>query len=250
MTGAAHRIDAAPASARAHRALEAGAIAACAVLAVRVGWPLAAALAAPGAWPWLGAGLALGLLASDLASGLVHWWADRVASLATPWLGEHVVRPFREHHADPDAIVAHGLVETNGNNCLIALPVLAATAVWLPDAPGGALLLAGAALWSVAVSAGLTNQVHQWAHAPEPPRAVRALQRVGILLAPHRHARHHAPPFDRRYCITTGWLGPALDASGALQRLERLHARRRPRAGAALRPRSAAPGSRASAGPG
>jgi ubiquitin-conjugating enzyme E2 variant len=204
-----------------HRALEATALCSCAVLAAWLAGRLAVAADSPGGLACVAAGLGLGLLGADLASGLVHWWADRLASVATPWLGAHVVRPFREHHVDPRAIVAHGFVETNGNSCLAALPVLAATFGWLPGDPRGLALLAGAASWALAVFACLTNQVHKWAHTPSPPRAVRALQRAGLLLGPDRHAQHHVPPFDRRYCITTGWLGPALDACGLLSWLER-----------------------------
>ena len=205
---------------RLHRVLETAALCACATLGIWLAWRLGVAGLSPGAFAWAAVGCVLGLLAADLVSGLVHWWADRVASVETPWLGARVVRPFREHHADPGAIVSHGFVETNGNSCLAALPLLAATVAWLPEDPRGMVLLAGSALWALAVFACLTNQVHKWAHAPSPPRAVRALQRAGLLLAPDRHAQHHMPPFDRRYCITTGWLGPALDACRLLPWLE------------------------------
>jgi len=206
---------------RLHRGLEVAAVCACAALCVWLAWRLGVAAHSPGALFEVAAGGGLGLLAADLASGLVHWWADRVASLETPWLGARVVRPFREHHADPGGIVSHGFVETNGNSCLAVLPLLVATVAWLPEDPQGVALLLGSASAALAVFACLTNQVHKWAHAPSPPRAIRALQRAGVLLAPHRHARHHTPPFDSRYCITTGWLGPALDACRLLPWLER-----------------------------
>jgi hypothetical protein len=34
----------------------------------------------------------------------------------------------------------------------------------------------------------VTNQIHQWAHMPHPPRVVRALQAVGLLLGRSEHA--------------------------------------------------------------
>ena len=46
-----------------------------------------------------------GWVLADLVSGVVHWWADRVASEDTPLLGPHFVRPFREHHEDPEDLV-------------------------------------------------------------------------------------------------------------------------------------------------
>ena len=42
------------------------------------------------------------------------------------------------------------------------------------------------------------------------PAPIRALQRWGALLSPEVHANHHRAPFDRYYCITHGWLNPAL----------------------------------------
>src|ERR1700758_153743 len=77
----------------------------------------------------------LGYLAADLVSGLVHWAADTWGSVDLPILGPAVLRPFREHHRDQLAITRHDFVETNGNNCLISLPVLG-LAIWLVPAPG------------------------------------------------------------------------------------------------------------------
>jgi hypothetical protein len=58
----------------------------------------------------------------------------------------------------------------------------------------------------------LTNQIHQWAHMPRPPRVVRALQAAGLLLGRGEHTLHHARPYDCRYCITTGWCNRPLEA--------------------------------------
>jgi ubiquitin-conjugating enzyme E2 variant len=42
-----------------------------------------------------------GWLLADLFSGLVHWALDSFGSVRTPVLGPAFIRPFREHHADP-----------------------------------------------------------------------------------------------------------------------------------------------------
>ena len=59
----------------------------------------------------------------------------------------------------------------------------------------------------------MTNQVHKWAHQDRPPLIVRLLQRVGLLLTPEHHQRHHTGDHLSHYCITTGWLNPVMDRS-------------------------------------
>src|SRR5262245_61188997 len=81
-----------------------------------------AALAAPAA-----------LAAADLASGVVHWLADRCFDPTTPLVGRAVIAPFREHHREPDAIVRHGFLEVTGNNALVCVPGLGALLAWPLD---------------------------------------------------------------------------------------------------------------------
>jgi ubiquitin-conjugating enzyme E2 variant len=195
----------------------AGACALAGVLALRLARGAGAADAAP-----LLAGALLGWLAADLVSGLVHWWADRVASEETPLLGPLFVRPFREHHVDPTGICRHDFLATNGNTCLAALPALAAACLWLPAEPRNAAELAAlAAALSLACFACLTNQIHQWAHRSRVSAAVRWLQRRRLILPPEHHAGHHRPPCASHYCITAGWLDPLLERAGLFPALER-----------------------------
>jgi ubiquitin-conjugating enzyme E2 variant len=67
----------------------------------------------------------------------------------------------------------------------------------------------------------LTNQIHKWAHVDGVPAPVRWLQGLGVVLGCQDHARHHAHPYDVRYCITTGWCNRPLEAIGFFRRLER-----------------------------
>lgn len=218
----ASRRPAPPAGARLHRACEVGAIALAAALALWLAARAAAALRGPGDLALVLAALLAAAAAADLVSGFVHWWADRVADEASPWLGRHFVQPFRDHHEAPVSIAGHGFVETNGNTCIAALPALCACALLLPAAPHGRIaLFAVAFVPALACWVCLTNQIHKWAHAPRVPRAVRWAQRAGWILAPLHHAAHHVPPFDRRFCITTGWCDGVLDRVGLFAALER-----------------------------
>jgi ubiquitin-conjugating enzyme E2 variant len=176
---------------------------------------------------WILTASAAGYLAADFASGLVHWAGDTWGSEQTPLFGPTLIRPFREHHRDPTAILHHDFVETNGANCLFALP-LTLVAFFIPLGEGswlGARIGVCSFLTSLVFSLMATNQFHQWAHSEKAPEWVRLLQRAHLILSPRHHDLHHAAPFRSNYCITVGWLNPLLDRSGFFPRLERVISR-------------------------
>jgi hypothetical protein len=49
-----------------------------------------------------------------------------------------------------------------------------------------------------------------------------------VILSPERHAKHHTPPHDGHFCITSGWLSEPLDRIGLFRALERIVAALRP----------------------
>ncbi len=171
--------------------------------------------------PWvLLAAAFVGYVGSDLASGLVHWGFDTWGSEKTPVLGKVFIVPFRVHHSDPLDITRHGFAATNGHTALVASPVLAL-----------ALLLPGSwtnvtpplMVFVLMMCAGVfaTNQFHKWAHEEKPAGWVVALQRSHLVLTRHNHDKHHSHPYDRNYCITSGWLNGVLDSVGFFRGLER-----------------------------
>ena len=160
--------------------------------------------------------LVAGHLLADLISGLVHWFADEFFDEDTPLLGPLLIYGFRDHHRNPRDIVTHRFVSVCGYNALATLPVLAALLLW--PATDGIGRAVHALLLATSLSVAITNQLHKWAHAERAPRWVRWLQRHGLILPPEHHARHHARG-DRAYCVTAGWLNPALDALGLLPAL-------------------------------
>jgi len=163
--------------------------------------------------------LVLGYLTADFVSGFVHFLADNIGSTRTPFFGPVFIRPFREHHIDPLAITRHDFLEVNGANCLISLPVLLGTYYLVPIGGAGSLFFAayiGLFLFGIF----LTNQFHSWAHNPPPPAWLRGLQRTGLILGPEHHARHHTPPYNTYYCITSGWLNPLLARTRLFERIK------------------------------
>jgi ubiquitin-conjugating enzyme E2 variant len=154
-----------------------------------------------------------GYLLADLLSGLVHWGFDRYGTDKTPLLGENFVRPFRFHHVDPKDITRHDFLETNGNNCLVTIPVLAGL-LWGPfDLAGNTLHLIFVSMFTfIAVFTFATNQFHKWSHEDAPPALVAWLQERGLILAREHHQVHHTFPYESHYCITTGWLNRPLSA--------------------------------------
>jgi hypothetical protein len=158
-------------------------------------------------------------VAADLVSGLVHWAADTWGRDTLPVLGPRFLRPFRVHHVNPDDLLRRSFVDCNGDVALLNAPVLAAALVlpleglWAP----AALALAAFAAWSLP-----TNQVHQWAHMPQPPRPVQWLQSRRLILGRAAHQHHHVSPYATNYCIATGWCNRWLTRVDAFARLERL----------------------------
>lgn len=167
---------------------------------------------------WVPAALVSGLIAADFGSGLVHWGADTWGRDDLPIVGRRLLVPFRVHHINPDDFARRTFVDTNGEVATIAVLVLVALLlVPLEAAWGGPIAVFGLAFCGLGM---LTNQIHQWAHIEHVPTPVRWLQRAGMLLGHEEHARHHARPYDVRYCITTGWCNRPLEAVGFYRRLE------------------------------
>lgn len=189
-----------------YRTIEAASIAAFVAISVA----LAVKLASP-----LSQNLALiplcifsGWLGADLVSGLVHWMGDTWGTPDWPLIGNALIRSFREHHFDQKAITRHDFVETNGNNCLISLPLMLVCLAWPVAGTLSLYVITTLAILTLWVFA--TNQIHKWAHEDSPAKWIRLLQRTGLILSPEHHSIHHAAPFAKYYCITTGWMNPVL----------------------------------------
>lgn len=166
-------------------------------------------------------GVPLGLVFGDFVTGLVHWAADTYGEESTPVIGRSLVAPFRVHHVRPQEICEHGIVETIGNTCILAAPLLILFVVIM--ASGATSAATAFIIFTAAVTVGMTvatNQFHKWAHQTTPPRIVSAFQRSRIILSPEHHRSHHTAPFASSYAITNGWLNPLLNRTRFFRRLE------------------------------
>ncbi|HEX5748663.1 MAG TPA: fatty acid desaturase family protein [Archangium sp.] len=200
------------------RAMEIASIVSFVALESALVWRLAGN---PHTGPWLLlSAVLLGYLAADFVSGFVHWMGDTWGSTDMPVLGKAFIRPFREHHVDEKAITRHDFVETNGNNCLVSLPV-ALLAVLLPHSSSGQVFVS-AFLGAMIFWVMATNQFHKWSHMDHPPALIGFLQRVHLILPPEHHRIHHTAPFNKYYCITVGWMNKPLLMIGFFPTLERL----------------------------
>lgn len=161
----------------------------------------------------------LGWIVADFVSGCVHWLADTWGSESMPWIGPRFLKPFRVHHVTPTSFVECSFMDTNGDTALIGIPFLMSV-FWVPiDTPIGFWITV--LMVSFCICALPTNQIHQWAHMPNPPRAVQWLQRIGVILSIDAHRRHHAGDHDGHYCITTGFCNRLLERMGFFRWLER-----------------------------
>jgi plasmanylethanolamine desaturase len=170
--------------------------------------------------PWTLAAVVLGALCADFVSGMVHWGADTWFHESMPVLGRRLLHPFRVHHVNPDDFLRRGLLTVNGDVAILSLPILLSVFVLPLGEPWGRL--SATFLIAMAIVALPTNQVHQWAHMPAPPRWVAWLQRRRIILSRADHLRHHRPPYAQYYCIATGWLNRPLARIGFFRRAERV----------------------------
>ncbi len=142
----------------------------------------------------------LGWLLADLFSGLVHWALDTFGTVRTPIVGPAIIRPFREHHADPAGMTRHDFIEVNGASCLGCLPLLVLG--FALDGFGHALVV------FTCLGVLFTNQCHKWAHALPGKNSflIKKLQEIGVILRPSDHAKHHTPPYNSHFCTANGWL--------------------------------------------
>lgn len=123
---------------------------------------------------------------ADLLSGLYHFATDKGFNT------QNQIEMFQEHH------------ETNTMKGFD----------WQTFAAGMPLVAIGGWFHSVfAIALGifiaLTQVTHYYAHVRSRSdlvhHVVRTLQICRVIVPPEQHKRHHSEPFDRDFCLLSGW---------------------------------------------
>lgn len=158
--------------------------------------------------PSLGATLFMVVLcyfATDMISGLLHIILDNPRSLDIPFI-KPLAEGFQGHHNDPDGIFEMGLYQ---HLYVMHLPL---TLLFIAVLPLHTPLVYVAYLSMVAML-HLMQMSHRWAHVPDDKRSsfVTALQRARFIIPFANHDKHHHPPYERDFCIMSGWCNGPLN---------------------------------------
>lgn len=161
------------------------------------------------------------ILLADLTSGIAHWGLDTWGSTATLVFGL-LIRSFREHHVDQTAMTKHDFVETNGDNAMATIPMLAIIALMPISCSGITSVSFHFFVITFSLFIAFTNEFHKWSHQHRPNPIAKFCMANSITLTPKNHRVHHTGAHDHSYCITTGWLNPFLDSINFWRNLESL----------------------------
>jgi hypothetical protein len=165
------------------------------------------------------AAVAGGYLAADVASGMMHHWADQYAN---PESGNPMVKKFakqsQRHHFFPGKLGNYGPAYWAHPLSLVAWAPVAACAALGAPAP-----VTSAAIGLVAGTTHYGN-FHNWSHmrTSKIPAVGKALQKVGLAIGKREHGQHHGMPWNSDYCIVSGIMNKPLDAIEFWPKYEKL----------------------------
>ena len=146
---------------------------------------------------------------SDVMSGLLHIVLDNPEFLGSV-IVEPYARGFQEHHLDTTFVWRMPVGEQMRP---AALPLVLQWVTGLLLFGRGHELFCHCYL-ALCVCLPGVQMTHRWAHMPRRRRGalIRALQSCHLLVSQEHHDAHHRPPYDRNFCILTGWSNPCLNA--------------------------------------
>jgi hypothetical protein len=186
---------------------------------------------------WMLPAMVAGWYGADLMSGAVHMYMDyrecrpgigldrlffyegsresieylTMRDAAFSQLGplERLIYDFKNHHPRPDALGRRSMRVQIGSTVLFTtLPfMLLANALFLL-LPLPIWLLAGTV--SFAIGSTFAQYFHGTLHRQDNPWPVRLMRRIGLLMNPQDHVRHHET-LTCDFSTINGWSNPALN---------------------------------------
>jgi hypothetical protein len=173
------------------------------------------------AWALLFGTLA-GLWVADAISGVLHWTFDTWFAERNQFV-QRMVFMVREHHLVPQAMFRYPFYHDAGTLSWIMCIVLGPPMILRMLSADDPSPLAYGAMWMTDVAnvcVVFMLEFHKCGHRPPAHGALGILQRVGLVLRPRHHARHHRAPYTVKYCTVNGWANYVLDGVGFFRALE------------------------------
>jgi hypothetical protein len=186
---------------------------------------------------WVIPGALLGWWLADAASGLIHlvmdYWPCRreigfaeiyfypgdrssahyvalrrdVMARANPL--ERLIYDFKNHHPRPDALGRRSIaVQIGSTVAIVALPASLLLNLWCWLAPPPSWVLAAGV--SLIIGGAFAQYFHGTLHRDDNPLLIRLMRRVGLLMTPAAHQKHH-DSLKRDFATNCGWSNPVIN---------------------------------------
>ena len=136
--------------------------------------------------------LFLGYLLADFITGTIHWFCDSFFDEETPVIGNFIIYSFREHHSHPLLITKDKFIEQDTTSFFIFMPFLyfaTFTEISYLNSPNS--IYGHSILIGVCIGTFCTNLFHKWAHQRNQNFIIKKLQKLGLILNPNSHKKHH-----------------------------------------------------------
>jgi ubiquitin-conjugating enzyme E2 variant len=144
------------------------------------------------------------ILLVDFFSGVFHWLEDSYGNEQTPFLGRFVITPNIIHHHKPRDLVRSPFWHRNIVTAILSAVIFSTIAI---------IFGTSWHLWLFCSLGALCNEFHCWAHRSpkENGPVIATLHSFQILQSPNHHAKHHANPKNKSYCLLTNYTNLLLD---------------------------------------
>lgn len=132
----------------------------------------------------------------------------QVMSRVSPF--QRLVYDFKNHHPRPDALGRRSLeVQIGSTVCIVSLPVSLVLNLWcfLGDPPGWVI----GGVVALILGGTFAQYFHGTLHRTDNPSIVLFMRRVGLLMTPEDHQKHH-DSLKRDFSTNNGWSNPIVNS--------------------------------------